>query len=544
MMRNGAMKTDITGIIEGQFFRNKKIFYVVFSALVLLISLTGLNGSLQNVDETLFARVSRESLEENSWMIQIKDGEKLFFKSPMVFWTAMVSFKLFGVSDFTAKLPSAVANIISSFVILFICIKIFKSYKAGIIAVFIYLCSIQGYGSSHQIATDSLVQMFMLSSLFFCLKGADENKRWFLLAGFLNGMAFLSKSAFGFAIPATLLLYIIIQRRFDLITYFVILVFTGLVFSVPYYVYVYRKIPEIFVENFLYKYLLFNIIYGEGSLKPFQVLLKILFYLGVLCAFILPFTPGLFFIFYRGGEEKPLKKILWNELSRMLSIYFLVVIIGYSLIREQMSHYTFYMIPVAAVYLGESLRDLKNKKVYLGFALFAAMAITLFSVWYFTGGIHELPTYWDVAIGLLIIYVLFVMVNLVFYIKNVDSRIGVFFVTAIFFVLFTAVTIVTVPLDFNHDIKKFSKVYKEPAPLVVVGTKQVNEGSKTRVTIWYMRKRSGRFKTLDDFLKASDTIERGTYLIYYKEYTDELEGLYDSFTELQKGKIWNIGIVR
>jgi 4-amino-4-deoxy-L-arabinose transferase-like glycosyltransferase len=142
------MITDRIGTLEDRFFQNKKIFYIVFSALVLLISLTGLNGSLQNVDETLFARVSRESLEENSWMIQIKDGEKIFFKSPMVFWTAMLSFKFFGVSDFTAKLPSAIANIISSFVILFICVKIFKSYKAGIIAVFIYLCSFQGYGSS------------------------------------------------------------------------------------------------------------------------------------------------------------------------------------------------------------------------------------------------------------------------------------------------------------------------------------------------------------------------------------------------------------
>jgi hypothetical protein len=156
------------------------------------------------------------------------------------------------------------------------------------------------------------------------------------------------------------------------------------------------------------------------------------------------------------------------------------------------------MIPVVAIYMGESLRDLKNKSLYLGFALFSAVAITLFSIWYFTSGIEELPTYWDVAI-------------------------------------------VTVPLDFNHDIKKFSKVYEMPAPIVVIGTKKVNEGS---ITIWYMRKRSGRYRTLDDFLMEANTIERGTYLIYYKDYTEALMGLYDSFTELQKGKIWNIGIVR
>ncbi len=48
----------------------KNYFFIILSILVLAISLFGLNGSLQNVDEVLFARVSRESLEEGSWLIQ------------------------------------------------------------------------------------------------------------------------------------------------------------------------------------------------------------------------------------------------------------------------------------------------------------------------------------------------------------------------------------------------------------------------------------------------------------------------------------------
>ena len=41
----------------------KKYFYIIFTILVLAVSLFGLNGSLQNVDEVLFARTARESLE-------------------------------------------------------------------------------------------------------------------------------------------------------------------------------------------------------------------------------------------------------------------------------------------------------------------------------------------------------------------------------------------------------------------------------------------------------------------------------------------------
>lgn len=110
----------IKRIIDGQDREDlitKKYFFIIFSILVLAISLIGLNGSLQNVDEVLFARVSRGSLEEGSWLIQIKDGKQLFFTAPMVFWTVMLSFKLFDVLDITARLPSAIANIVSSFII-------------------------------------------------------------------------------------------------------------------------------------------------------------------------------------------------------------------------------------------------------------------------------------------------------------------------------------------------------------------------------------------------------------------------------------------
>ena len=232
---------------------NKKYFYILFSILVLLISFTGLNGSLQNIDEMLFARISRGSLEHNSWLVQMEEGKQTFIKSPMVFWTAMISFKLFGISDFTAKIPSAIAAVITSFAILFICLKLFNSYKTGMMAVFIYLCSLQVYASSHQICTDSLFQMFLLLSLFFSIKGIKDNKLWFLLSGFLNGMVFLSKSALGFIIPSTILIYIIIQRRWNLLLYPIIVFLISLIFSAPYFLYLYIKIPE-FKELFLIDY--------------------------------------------------------------------------------------------------------------------------------------------------------------------------------------------------------------------------------------------------------------------------------------------------
>lgn len=531
----------ISDALDRKDFLYKKYFFIVFSILVLAISFAGLNGSLQNVDEVLFARTARESLEEGSWLIQIKDETPTFFKSPMVFWTAMLSFKMFGVSDFSARLPCALANIISSFMILFICIKVFNSYKTGVLAVFIYLGSLQVNASSHQIDTDSLVQMFLLLSLFFSIKGIKDNKLWMLLAGFFNGSAYLSKSALGFAIPAALLIYIIIAGKKDLFLHLIFFIFVSLLFSAPYYYYVYVKIPELFKENFLSHYL-FGIVYSKGRHGVLDIIKRFLYYFVLMLFFIMPFAPGLFFVFYRKGEENKIKSILWNDLSKLVSIYFLVILIGFSLIRQQMAHYTLFMIPVPAIFMAESLKNIKNRKIYLLFASIPALVLTAFIILYIREG-RKYPAFADVAYGLIIIYALFIIMNVIFYVKRIDAKIGVFSVVFLFLVIYTIHTAITVPLDFNRDIKNFADVYEEPAPIVVISSRKVDEGRKTTVTIWYMRKRSIQYKTLEHFLEVSEEIEKGTYLIFYNGYSEELKEKYDSFNILKTGKIWNIGVV-
>ncbi|GAI92869.1 unnamed protein product [marine sediment metagenome] len=134
--------------------------------------------------------------------------------------------------------------------------------------------------------------------------------------------------------------------------------------------------------------------------------------------------------------------------------------------------------------------------------------------------------------------------NIIFFFRRINAKLGVFSLVFIFFISFTVHTAITIPLDFNSDIKSFADVYEDSAPIVIISTREVDEGSKTRVTIWYMRKRSKQYKTFEHFLEASGEIEKGTYLIFYNGYTDELQKLYESFKILKTGKIWSIGVVR
>jgi len=524
----------------------KPYLYIFFFIMVSSISLTGLNGSLQNVDEVLYARVSRETLEHNSWLVQYKDGNEWFHKSPMLFWSVMLSYKLFGVSDFSTKLPSAIAAIISAFMILFISKKVFNSTKSGIISASIYLTSLQVYASTHQVAIDSLLVMNLLLTLYFTIKGIRDKSSWLFLAAFLNGLVFLTKSVLGLVIPATLFIYIIIERRWDIFYYLIIVLVISIGISFPYFFSIYKRIPDIFTESFIFKNVI-NRFYSKGGINAgdlsYRLGYGIVYYTVVLLLFSLPFTPGIFYIFYRKGEKDSIKDILWNDSSRILSIYFLVVLVGYSLMKGKWPHWSMPMIPVFTIFLGHTIATVKNRRMYLYFALLSSMALILFLIAYSFEG-NKYPTYRDVVIGLTLVYSLFIIICFFCYFRRTATKTGIPLIVVSFFIAFTLHTAVTVPLDFNSDIKNFADVvYDEPSPLIVIGSKKVNEGQKKTVTKWYLKMSSTHYKSLDQFIKIANQVSRGTYLIYNNEYTDSLSDLYDSFKVLKTGVIWNIGII-
>ncbi len=527
-------------------YKKKLPFFILFSVLVISISLAGLNGSLQNVDEVLYARVSRESLEHQSWLIQYKDGQEWFHKAPMIFWAVMSSFKLFGISDFTARLPAAFAGIVSAFMILFISRKIFNSTKTGVIAAFIYLTSLQVNASTHQVATDSLLVMFLLISLFFLLKGVSDKASWLLPASFFNGMVFLTKLPLGFVVPATLFIYILFEKKWRLFPYLVTLLIISLGISLPYFIYIYKKIPQLFVESFIYVNLIQRF-HSGGDVGIGKLLFRlpygIAYYAVVLLFLVMPFTPAIFFVFYRKGETGSIKDVIWNDLSKILSIYFLVVLFGYSLLEGHWLHWSMPMIPVVVIFLGNVLDRIKNRKLSLAFSILAFIVLAIFIFLYLKEG-SKYPAFRDVAIGLITVYAIYIIINLVIYFRRIVSDAGIFLLVTIFFIIFTVHTAVTVPLDFNKDIKSFSDVlYDEPSPLIVIATDKVNEGSKTTATIWYLKMPSIQYNSFDVFKRDIKQIEKGTYLIYYREYTEKLYKLFSSFKELKTGRVWNLGVV-
>src|SRR5438477_846491 len=63
---------------------------------------------LVGADEPRYAQVAREMLERHDWITPTLGGRPWLEKPPLYYWQAMAAYRLFGVRDWAARLPSAV----------------------------------------------------------------------------------------------------------------------------------------------------------------------------------------------------------------------------------------------------------------------------------------------------------------------------------------------------------------------------------------------------------------------------------------------------
>ncbi|MGA7512680.1 MAG: glycosyltransferase family 39 protein [Candidatus Sulfotelmatobacter sp.] len=62
---------------------------------------------LIGADEPRYAQVAREMLERHDWITPVLGGQPWLEKPPLYYWQAMIAYRVFGVSDWAARLPSA-----------------------------------------------------------------------------------------------------------------------------------------------------------------------------------------------------------------------------------------------------------------------------------------------------------------------------------------------------------------------------------------------------------------------------------------------------
>jgi 4-amino-4-deoxy-L-arabinose transferase-like glycosyltransferase len=88
---------------------------------VLVVYLTGMFIDVMEIDAAQYAAMSLEMTKTGNYLQLYYRGEDYIDKPPLLFWATAMSFNLFGVSNFTYKLPS----------VLFTLLGLFSTYRLG-----------------------------------------------------------------------------------------------------------------------------------------------------------------------------------------------------------------------------------------------------------------------------------------------------------------------------------------------------------------------------------------------------------------------------
>src|SRR3954469_11082618 len=124
----------------------------------------GLGGA----DEPRYAQIAREMLARHDWVTPVLYGQPWLEKPILYYWEAMVAYKVFGASDWVARLPSAFSATAMVFAIYAFMRRFFASVAVD--AALITAASAAFIGFSHAASMDMpLTACFTIGMIcWFC----------------------------------------------------------------------------------------------------------------------------------------------------------------------------------------------------------------------------------------------------------------------------------------------------------------------------------------------------------------------------------------
>jgi len=193
----------------------RDILIIALLSSLLFIPLIG-NVHLFDWDEINFAECSREMIETGDYLRVHIDYEPFWEKPPLFFWFQSASMHLFGINEFAARLPNAIAGVIT-LILLYLIGNRISGRVFSLFWVIAYAGSILPFFYFKSGIIDPLFNLFMFLAVYYLYKRYSLSHREhyvLFLAGFFAGLAILIKGPVGYLLPfLTLVVFFIIKRK-------------------------------------------------------------------------------------------------------------------------------------------------------------------------------------------------------------------------------------------------------------------------------------------------------------------------------------------
>lgn len=378
----------------------------IISMTVIFLNLGGI--PLLDPDEPVYAETPKEMFIHDEFVSPRIYGEYWYDKPPMYYWLVASAYKIFGISDFSARFPSALLAVICIGVVLHFGMRMFNQ-RAGMIGALVLVTSIEYFYLGKAAVTDITLTLCLTSSLLCFI-----NKKYYLFYLFA-GLATLTKGPIGLFFPVVItLIYLFVTRNLSELKRMKIpagIVIFSLV-AFPWYIAMYHLHGSAFIETFLGFH---NVTRFTSPEHPSGVLWY--YYFPVLIIGFFPWNAILLQSIYHSflyGRNKSQELIFLN-------IWAIVVFLFFSIAQTKLVSYILPMYPALAMIVGWHIDRLwsarfQPKRQYIWGGLTLGL-IALFSLGTFMGA-KELPGITQSVLFLNVIFIFMFIYTAMFIWRN------------------------------------------------------------------------------------------------------------------------------
>jgi 4-amino-4-deoxy-L-arabinose transferase-like glycosyltransferase len=170
---------------------------------------------LDDVD-TIHAEAAREMVLRHDWVTLYTDGIRYLEKAPLMYWSVAVSYELFGVYDWSTRLP-LMLGVLSLLLVTYALGKHVYGERAGLYSAVVLSTSLGPYIFTRFQIPDIIVGLWLTLSAYFFLRSLEqENPSRWICWGFAATCALnvLTKSLIGLIFPlASIFLFLLLTRN-------------------------------------------------------------------------------------------------------------------------------------------------------------------------------------------------------------------------------------------------------------------------------------------------------------------------------------------
>ncbi len=307
----------------------------------------------------------------NDWLEPRFNGELFSEKPIMIYWLQLASYSVFGVSEFSARLPSVVCGL-GVLLLTYELARSMFSHATGILASVALATCVEFCLQAHAATPDMPLVLFTLAALaIFWWSWKAGHDHWLLGFGVLTGFAILTKGPIGVALPAGIVgLFLIWEGSFRRLIRWQLVAGLLLLAAVvvPWYVLIHERSQGAFLSEF----------WGTHNLHRFTTPMHgksgpIYYQLVGLCIFFAPWCLCILVTFYQAFRLSfsrmpvgPLTDVTKSnpttaevaehrDAYRVLLIWSVAFVVFFSLSATKFTHYVFPMYPMLAILTGRTL---------------------------------------------------------------------------------------------------------------------------------------------------------------------------------------------